>query len=218
LPYLRREFTPDFLFRVTEVAIEQLKTKLPRRGLFNRDLETLLTTRTSRSSARVTSPVTQETPDTSELALLEYERKNGGISERKLWKEILEHFKCNTEKMNSISLSTTAASTLAAASLNLEQHGKTTPSSRAQVVVFTCEHTFPAVHFTEMILPEFEQRMNELPKALPQFLEQLCRKYRQRNEVYPTSCPVCVYNFLREEQVKDKKFIIEGKLPQPWGI
>ena len=218
LPYLRRKFTPEFLFRVTETAIEQLKTKFPRRTLFNKDLQTLLTTRTSVSSARVASLVTQNAPDISEIALRDYERKNGDISEEKLCKEILDHFKCNLDKMNSISFSTTAASTLAAASLNLELQGKATPQSRAHVVAFTCEHSFPAVHFTEIILVEFEQRMSELPKSLPQFVEQLCLRYRQRNEVYPTSCPVCVYNFLREEQLKDKKFIIEGKAPQPWGI
>lgn len=212
----RPQFTPDFLFRVTEATIKQLKREFPRRSLFNKDLETLLTTRTRGSTARVTLRMPQVTSDTSEIALREYERKSGEISEGKLWQEIIDHFKCNLEKMSTISLSTTAASTLAAASLNLEQHGKATQPSRASVVAFTCEHSFPSVHFTEMILPEFEQRISELPKALPQFVEQLVLRYRQR--VYPTSCPVCVYNFLREEQIKDKKFAVEKKTPQPWDI
>ena len=198
--------------------MEQLKTNFPRRSLFSKDLQTLLTTRTRGTSARGTSLMPQTTQDTSEIALREHERKNGEISDTKLWQEIIDHFKCNLDKMNTISLSTTAASTLAAASLNLEQHGKSTQPSRASVVAFTCEHSFPSVHFRDMILPEFEQRMVELPKALPQFVEQLGLRYRQRNEVYPTSCPVCVYNFLREEQVKDKRFIVEGKVPQPWDI
>lgn len=198
--------------------MEQLKTEFPRRNLFNKDLEALLTTRTMGISARVTSVMPQDTPDTSEIALQEHERKTGEISEEKLWQEIIDHFKCNLDKANAIPLSATAASTLTAASLNLKQQGKTMQPSRAGVVAFTCEHNFPSVHFTEMILPEFEQRMNELPKALPQFVEQLCLKYRRRNEVYPTSCPVCVFNFLREEQIKEKKLTVKGKVPQPWDI
>ena len=198
--------------------MEQLKTEFPRRNLFNTDLEALLTTRTMGISARVTSVMPQDTPDTSEIALREHERKTGEISEEKLWQEIIDHFKCNLDRANAISLSATAASTLTAASLNLKQQGKTTQPSRAGVVAFTCEHNFPSVHFTEMILPEFEQRMNELPKPLPQFVEQLCLKYRRRNEVYPTSCPVCVFNFLREEQIKEKKLAVKGKVPPPWDI
>lgn len=198
--------------------MEQLKTEFPRRSLFNNDLEVLLTTRTMGISARVTSVMPQDTPDTSEIALREHERKTGEISEEKLWQEIVDHFKCNLDKAKTISLSATATSTLSAASLNLEEQGKSTQPSRAGVVAFTCEHNFPSVHFNEMILPEFEQRMSELPKALPQFVEQLCSKYRRRNEVYPTSCPVCVFNFLREEQIKEKKLIAKGKAPQPWDI
>ena len=216
--YLQRKFTPNFLFRVTEATIKQIKTEFPRRVVFNKDLEAVLTTRTRGTSLpRMTSLTPQETPDTSEIALREHELKAGAISEEKLWQEIIDHFKSNLDKKIAVSLSTTAASTLAAASVNLE-HGKTTQSSRANVVVFTCEHSFPSVHFKDMILPEFEHRMLELPKPLSQFLEQLVMRYRQRSEVYPTSCPACVYNFLREEQIKDKRFNTGGKLPQPWDI
>lgn len=188
--------------------------------MFNKDLEILLTARARGSTALIASSIAKDAQDTSEIALHEFERKSGEISREKLWMEIIDHFKCNLEKANAISLSTTAASTLAAASLNLEreQHDKSTQPTRVSVVAFTCEHSFPSVHFTEMILPEFEQRMSELPKTLPQFVEQLCVKYRQRGGVYPTSCPVCVYNFLREEQMKDKKFTADGKGPQPWEI
>lgn len=218
LSHLEREFSSDFLFRVTEAAIGQLKTEFPRRKLFNEDLESLLTSRTRGAAARVTSFVPPDVPDTSEIALRENDKKVGPISREKLWGEILDHFKCNLEKLNAISLSTTAASRLSTASVNFGRQGKDTIASRANVVLFTCEHRFPTAHFLEMIVPEFEHRMSELPKALPQFVEQLVLRYRQPCEVYPTSCPVCVYNFLREEQVKLKKINVEEKPPQVWDI
>ena len=200
--------------------MKQLEKDFSRRSVFNQDLETLLTTRTRGSSAGVAALTTQSGQDTSEVALRELEQKTGEISREKLWKEILDHFKCNLEKANVISLSTTAASTLAAASLNLErdQHKTAKQPSRASVIVFTCEHSFPSVQFMEMILPEFEKRMNELPRKLPHFVERLYLRYQQRDGVYPTSCPVCVYNFLREEQLRDHQLMTEGKPPEPWGI
>ena len=170
------------------------------------------------STPRYTSFKPQETPDTSEIALQEQDRKSGRITQEKLWQEIIDNFKCNLEKMTTISLSSTAASTLAAASLNLEQESEATRVPRGSVVAFTCEHSFASVHFMNLILPEFEQRMSELPKALPQLTEHLLLKYHLRSELYPTSCPVCVYNFIREDQIKDKKFSVEGKPPQPWDI
>ncbi|XP_028407993.1 uncharacterized protein LOC114530602 isoform X2 [Dendronephthya gigantea] len=217
--YLRREFSPGFLFRVTEATVEQLRTECPRRNIFSKDLDLLLTTRTMGSTPpRYTSFMPQEPPDTSEVALQEQNRKSGKITQEKLWQEIIDNFKRNLEKMTTISLSSTAGSTLVAASLNLEQQSEATRVPRGSVVVFTCEHSFASAHFMDLILPEFEQRMSELPKALPQLTEHLVLKYHQRSELYPTSCPVCVYNFIREDQIKDKKFSAKGKPPQPWDI
>lgn len=216
--YLRRTFSPEFLFRVTKATVEQLKTEFPKRSVFSQDLD-ILYQRTRGTTVFITASETEHN-GTSEHALHEFEVEMGQISREKLWREILDHFKRNLEKTNAISLSTTAASTLAAASLNLheEELRLSKQPSSVNVVAFTCEHSFPLVHFINMILPEFEQRMNELPKPLSQMTQRLFTRYLQRTDPYPTSCPVCVYNFLRQEQLQDKSFMVEGKGPKPWEI
>ena len=212
--YLRRTFRPEFLFCVTKATVEQLRKEFPKRGLFCEDLDTLLSARRRGTSALDVSATTEHT-------LHEFEKESGEISRENLWREILDHFKRNLDKANAISLSTTAASTLAAASVNLheEELQKSKHPSPVNVVAFTCEHNFPLVHFIHMIVPEFEQRMGELPKPLTQLAERLCARYlERRGGAYPTSCPVCVYNFLRQEQLQDKSFAMERKTPQPWDI
>lgn len=69
-----------------------------------------------------------------------------------------------------------------------------------QHVAFTCGHYFARDDYQDRILPQFKQRAEQLPIAVPVTIKLLLGEYQQR--VMNLACPVCVFNYLRVQQTQ----------------
>jgi alpha-tubulin suppressor-like RCC1 family protein len=67
-------------------------------------------------------------------------------------------------------------------------------------VAFTCGHYFARDDYQDRILPQFKQRAEQLPIAVPVTIKLLLGEYQQR--VMNLACPVCVFNYLRVQQTQ----------------
>ena len=135
-----------------------------------------------------------------------------------LLKELLENKMKYEQKCTCIFLSSATAATVSAASSALKAkpfenryNGETIEDNRNEktnnvldpdAVVFTCNHNLPRYYMVDVVLPEFKQRMRELPQPLPQTTELLLRHYRQVKTRLFAACPCCLYNYLRQEQLQ----------------
>ncbi len=73
-------------------------------------------------------------------------------------------------------------------------------SSLKQHAVFTCGHYFTREDYQDKILPQFKQRAEQLPIAVPVTTKLLLGEFQQR--VMNLACPVCVFNYLRVQQTQ----------------
>lgn len=147
-------------------------------------------------------------------------------AQKHLWQEILDNIKKDLDRHPYIALSMTAATTVASAALSQQRswrEGEGVPELQVDVVLFTCNHHFPRVFFQEFILPEFQQRMSELPLQLKHTIKLLLRFYGKVESCLPSACPICVYNSIRMEQVEilmEQNVHVNGESIQakPWDI
>lgn len=122
-------------------------------------------------------------------------------------KQIIENKLKYQQYKNCIFLSSVAAATISAASSAIrgttpwQQRGDDRISNLPDSMIFTCIHNFPKYYMEDVILPEFKQRIQGLPKPLPETAEMLCHYYTQIYALIPAACPCCVYNSLRQEQL-----------------
>ena len=122
-------------------------------------------------------------------------------------KQIMENKLKFHKRRSCIFLSSITAATISAASAatrgtspwqqDFGDRSRNLPGS----VVFTCNHNFPQYYMEDVILPEFKQRIQGLPKPLPETAQMLCHYYTQASALIPAACPCCVYNNLRQEQL-----------------
>ena len=124
-------------------------------------------------------------------------------------KQIIENKLKFHKRRTCIFLSSVTAATVSAASSAIrgkspwlqENGGSMESKNEPDSVVFTCNHNFPRYYVEDVILPEFSQRVQGLPKPLPETAEMLIRYYTQKRTLIPAACPCCVYNNLRQEQL-----------------
>eukprot|EP00795_Rhopilema_esculentum_P001965 gene1965-17508_t len=124
-------------------------------------------------------------------------------------KQIIENRLKLQQRRNCIFLSSVTAATVSAASSGLRASSAWQRKSGTHAhggigydsVVFTCNHNFPKYYIEDVILPEFVQRVQGLPKPLPGTANVLLRYYTQTHAAIPAACPCCVYNNLRLEQL-----------------
>ena len=104
--------------------------------------------------------------------------------------------------LSSVTAATVSAASSAIRGISPRQQDISGRSHNApDSVVFTCNHNFPKYYIEDIILPEFKQRIQGLPKPLPETADMLCHYYTQTNALIPAACPCCVYNNLRQEQL-----------------
>ncbi|KAL9959343.1 hypothetical protein ACROYT_G032657 [Oculina patagonica] len=146
-------------------------------------------------------------------------------AQKHLWQEILDNIKKDLDRHPYISLSMTAAATIASAAVSQQRgwrgEGEVLTEPQADVVLFTCNHHFPRVYFQEVILPEFQQRMSELVLSLKHTTKLLLKYYGRHEGCLPTACPICVYNSIRMEQVEifeEQNGNSENIRAKPWDI
>jgi hypothetical protein len=70
------------------------------------------------------------------------------------------------------------------------------------MVSFTCGHVFPKRGFYEHLLLEFQAQVEAMPIAIPTTLKLILADYHQK--LINLACPYCVYQALRQEQLKVK--------------
>lgn len=125
-------------------------------------------------------------------------------------KQIIENKLKFQKQRNCIFLSSVTAATVSAASsairgvpqgISWQHNADDRSKNMADSLVFTCNHNFPKYYIEEVILPEFKQRIQGLPKPLPETAQMLCLYFMQTNVLIPTACPCCAYNNLRQEQL-----------------
>lgn len=145
-------------------------------------------------------------------------------AQKHLWQEILDNIKKDLDRHPYIALSMTAAATVASAAVSQQRvwrEGEGISELQADVVLFTCNHHFPRVYFQEFVLPEFQQRMSELTLPLKHTTKLLLKYYGKVEGCLPTSCPICVYNSIRLEQVEilvEQNANGENIQARPWDI
>ena len=148
------------------------------------------------------------------------------VAQKKLWQEILDNIKKDLERRPHIAVSVHTAMTIAAAAISQQRDWRpereVVSDLQADVVLFSCNHHFPCIYFLEFVLPEFQQRMSELAFALKHTTKLLLRYFGKLEGFVPSSCPICVYNSIRIEQLEiveqDKAVNSECLLAKPWEI
>ena len=151
--------------------------------------------------------------DFEESALVPIEEST--LSKDEMMKEIITYKHKLLNMKFYISLSNAVATTLAAASI--AQKVESNPAGYAKQnsnlnaspgenipdsTVFTCSHNLPRYYILEIVVPEFQSRMAELPQPLTQTAEVLSKFYGQHEVRIPMACPYCVYNQLRNQQLQ----------------
>lgn len=123
-----------------------------------------------------------------------------GLSDTRLWAEVMRNLTKDTYKTSSFLLTGSALKTLSQDTAK-SSSSDVTDGSRG-VIAFSCGHAFTEVQFESKILFEFKERVQNLPVPIPETLSQLQNCYKKLNH-YPLACPYCVFQYLRQLQLQE---------------
>eukprot|EP00004_Rigifila_ramosa_P024507 TRINITY_DN7127_c0_g1_i1.p1 TRINITY_DN7127_c0_g1~~TRINITY_DN7127_c0_g1_i1.p1 ORF type:complete len:938 (+),score=202.27 TRINITY_DN7127_c0_g1_i1:1762-4575(+) len=138
----------------------------------------------------------------------------GGVSSQRLWTEILDNIHKDLTQRPTIVLPILSAppedsaSPVPPAATGAAAFGSATAAGRRaapskDTVAFSCGHYFSRKTFSEVLLPEFQQRMAQLPTPLPLTVAAMISTYRQPSA--SLACCVCVFGKVRQEQQSTQK-------------
>ena len=121
-----------------------------------------------------------------------------GLSDSRLWAEVMRNLTKDTHKSSSFLLT---GSALKAFSQGTDS-SSSDKTDGSDVIAFSCGHAYTEVQFESKVLFEFKERVQNLPVPIPETLSQLQNCYKKLNH-YPLACPHCVFQYLRQLQLQE---------------